>query len=202
MLLAALLCIGPMLGGCASVRTTDPTRTATEQYLMSTAAQRAIAQLSCDGLRDRLAYVDISNYAAATTPQDLYLVGELRARLLREGVRLTPIRNEAEIIVELRGAGLGVDRYEYLLGIPASALAGTATGTSTGIGGVPVTTPDLAILKSTKQKGYASVAIVAYRSRTGEMITQSGPFIGKTLREDFWIFGFGPKTVGNIPPAE
>ena len=65
---------------------------------------------------------------------------------------------------------------------------------------MPVSTPELAILKSTKQRGFASVAIIAYRGNTGELIAQSGPFIGRTVRDDYWIFGLGPRTIGNIPP--
>ena len=39
--------------GCATIRVTDPPRTATEQFLMSTAAARAIEQLSSETIRDR-----------------------------------------------------------------------------------------------------------------------------------------------------
>ena len=63
-------------------------------------------------------------------------------------------------------------------------------------------TPEFAILKSTRQLAFSSVAIVAYRSKTGELVSQSGPFVGKRLRADYWIFGTGPNTVGDIPPAE
>jgi hypothetical protein len=37
---------------------------------------------------------------------------------------------------------------------------------------------------------------------TGEVIASSGPFVGKTYREDLWILGAGPRTTGNIPPAK
>ena len=41
--------------GCATVRVTDPARTATEQFLMTEASVRAIEQLSANALRDRTA---------------------------------------------------------------------------------------------------------------------------------------------------
>ena len=63
-------------------------------------------------------------------------------------------------------------------------------------------TPELAIVKTTRQRGYAAVAFVAYWNDTGELVANSGPFIGRTEREDFWFFGLGPRTVGTIPPAE
>jgi len=201
--LPLLLLLGSLCGGCATVRVTDPAHTATEQFLMTVAAQRAIAQLSLDGLRDRLVYVDstLSYVQAQPSAQDLYVVAELRARLLREGVRLTTNRTNADAVVEVRTGALGVDRLEYLLGLPATNFLSGA-GQGAAVSGLPVSLPELAILKSTKQRGFASVAIIAYRGNTGELIAQSGPFVGRTVRDDYWIFGLGPRTIGNIPPAE
>jgi hypothetical protein len=71
-----------------------------------------------------------------------------------------------------------------------------------GVASIPINTPELAILKSTKQYGYASVAFVAFWRDTGEIAASSGPFVGRTAREDYWVFGFGPNTVGDIPPAQ
>ena len=60
----------------------------------------------------------------------------------------------------------------------------------------------MAIVKNTKQQGFAGIAYVAYWADTGEVVSSSGPFIGRTIRDDWWILGAGPKTSGNIPPAE
>lgn len=197
MILAAMLASG----GCATIRTTDPPRTATEQFLMSVAATRAIDQLSSIALRGRRVYTD-STYlgSVSNTAENAFLQGELRARLLLAGVQLVSQRSEAEIILEIRSGGLGIDRLEFLLGIPALYLGGTTSTTPTGQ--MPVATPELALIKSTRQRGYASVAFVAYWTDTGELVASSGPFVGRTFREDYWFFGVGPRTVGNIPPAE
>ena len=82
---------------------------------------------------------------------------------------------------------------EYLLGLPASSIPVSATGGFVGPSAT-ASTPELSILKSTKQYGYASVAFVAYWADTGELMAVSGPFVGKTSREDYWIFGTGPST--------
>jgi hypothetical protein len=194
---ALLLAIG---SGCASIRTTDPPRTATEQFLLSGAAARAIEQLSAEALRDRQVYVDTTYLGTSQNLAEYaFLVGELRARLMMSGVRLTDRRDDARIVIELRSGGLGIDRYEYLLGIPSLYLPQTATSTTAG---TPLAVPELAIIKSTKQRGYASVGFVAYWRDTGEVVTSSGPYVGRTIREDWWFFGIGPRTVGNIPPAE
>ena len=186
--------------GCATIRVTDPPRTATEQFLLSEAATKAIEQLSSTSLRDRRVFVDSTYLTGVTVPTAEYafLLGELRSRLLAAGVRLVIAREQAEIILEVRSGGLGIDRTEFLIGLPASYfnLAG-----GSDVGQVPLATPELAIVKSTKQRGFASVAFVAFWNDTGELIAASGPFIGRTFRDDFWFFGIGPRTVGDIPPA-
>jgi hypothetical protein len=199
--LAGCLCLLVLLcSGCATIRVTDPPRTATEQFMLSVAASRAIDQLSADVLRDRTVFVETVYLTATPLPaaEHSFLLGELRAKLLRNGVRLVHSRDQAQIILEVRSGGVGIDRLEYLLGIPATYVPGTADAT----GGIAITTPELAIIKNTRQLGFASVAIVAYLADTGEMIAESGPHVGRTLREDWWFLGYGPRTVGNIPPTE
>jgi hypothetical protein len=186
--------------GCATVRNTDPPRTATEQYLLLQAVQSAVAKLSAAPIRDRLVFID-STYLTSQWQPSLdhsFMLGELRAKLLMGGVRLARFREEAEIVLEVRSQSIGIDRYDYLIGLP-----GISLGTATAAAGapVPIVTPELAIIKSIKQRGFADVAFVAYWRDTGEVVATSGPFDGKTIREDFWIFGFGPRTVGDIPPA-
>jgi hypothetical protein len=189
--------------GCATIRVTDPPRSATELFLLSGAASEAIAQLSADSLRDRQVYVDTQYLSDArqTATELSFLVGELRAKLLQSGVRIVEKRDQAEIVLEVRSGGVGVDRLEFLLGIPASYFS-TFFSSAVGTNGVPFATPELALLKSTKQSGFAGVAFVAYVAKTGELIAASGPFVGRTKREDFWIFGAHTRAVGDIPPVE
>ena len=199
-LAASLYC-----ASCASIRVTDPTRTATEQFLMSEATRKAVEQLSAEALRDREVYIDTSYLvtSAFPTPENLFLVAELRNKLLLGGVRLADKREKAKIVLEVRSGGIGIDRLEYLIGIPAVYLSSQATSTVSGSNtSTPLAIPELAIVKNTKQLGFAGVAFVAYWADTGELVAGSGPFVGRTLREDWWILGFGPRTIGDIPPTE
>ena len=199
---AALAILSLALRGCATIRVTDPPRSATEQFLLSEATRKAVEQLSADALRDRAVYVDTSYLisSAYPSPENLFYVAELRNKLLVSGVRLADKREKAQIVLEIRTGGIGVDRLEYLIGIPSIYLSG-AVGEAAGAN-APLATPELAIVKSTKQYGFSSAAFVAYWADTGELVSSSGPFIGSTLREDWWILGFGPRTVGDIPPAQ
>jgi hypothetical protein len=192
------LALAGVLGGCTTIRITDPDHTADELYLENVASKLAVDQVSATVLRDRKVYLDTTYLTAATQPSDQqqFLVGELRAKLLLTGVRLTPYRKDAEIIMELRSQGTSVNHLEFLLGIPASSVGGIFTG------GIAAQTPELSIIKRTQQHGYSSVAFIAYWADTGEVVAASGPFVGRTERDDYWFFGVGPQTIGNVPPAE
>jgi hypothetical protein len=206
---ALLLVVASLLfcDGCATIRVTDPAQTADEQFLESQATRLAIQNVVVDQLRDRKVYVDpafltivrenSNDLSFKQTPQPyLFLLAELRAKLLLSGVRLVDKREEAEIIVEPRTGGISVNHQEYLLGLP------NITIPTEGVASVPFTTPELAIVKSTKQFGFASVAFVAYWRDTGELVANSGPFIGRTSRKDYWIFGVALTPTGNIPPTQ
>jgi hypothetical protein len=211
-LLLSLMCFA---GGCATIRVTDPPRTADEEFLLTDAATRAVNQLSMDPLRGRLVWV-VSEYAFSTTQpydqsfltnevrsptfENAFLIAELRARLLQSGVRLAESRAQAEVILEVRTGALAVNRIDFLLGVPATYIPGaTATAGSTNI---PLALPELALFKSTRQQGFGSVAFVAYWRNTGELLAISGPFVGRTFRTDYFIFGYALPPVGNIPPTQ
>jgi hypothetical protein len=192
--LVCFLCVG----GCATIRITDPDHTADELYLENVATRLAIDQVSATVLRDRKVYLDSTFLTSATQPSDQqqYMLGELRAKLLLTGVRLTRERKDADVIMEVRSQGISVDHVEFLLGLPSSSIGGIFTG------GIAGTTPEIAIVKRTQQHGFSSIAFIAYWADTGEVVAASGPFVGRTIRDDYWFFGYGPRTIGNIPPAE
>jgi hypothetical protein len=200
--LLALLLLVLLCGGCASIRVTDPARTATEQFLISQAASTAVKQLSAANLRDRKVYIDTTyltgSGGAASAADANYLIADVRAKFLLEGVRLMDSRKDADIIVEVRSGALGIDRSNLLVGLPAIMVPNAVTG---GSDTPVVATPELAIIKNVKQRGYASIAFVAYWRDTGEAIASSGPFVAHTSRNDWWFFGVGPQTSGDIPPA-
>lgn len=186
-------------GGCANVRITDPARTATEQFLLSQAAGKAAALLSFEALQGRRVFLDVDHFAQVERE---FVLGEFRAQLLLAGVRIWPAREGAEIVVEVRSGGVGIDRYESLFGIPAISAPSGATSTAAGVPTVSLITPEIAITKKIRQVAFASIAYVAYWADSGEVVASSGPTIGKTYREDWWLFGFGPRTVGTIAPVD
>ena len=176
---------------------TEPSRTATEQFLLSRAAKGAVAQLAAGALRDRKVFVETTYFAAA---EQAFVIGELRAQLLQVGVLLVPDRAAAEIVLEARSGGVGIDRYGYLVGAPAMTLG--QLGSAAGAGALPLGSPELSVFKSLRQHGFASIAFVAYRADSGEVVASSSPFIGRSKREDWWLLGIGPHSTGNIAPLK
>jgi hypothetical protein len=182
--------------GCSNIRITDPPRTATEQYLLSLAAIKAVEPYSFDTLYGRRVYLSETYFAPA---EKQFILGEFRAKLLLSGVQLVTDPEKAEIVMEVRSGGVGIDRYESLVGVPPLlAPAGAAVGASSAT----LITPELAATKNIKQIGFASIAYVAYWRDTGEIVANSDPIIGRTYREDWWMFGVGPHTTGNIPMVD
>lgn len=196
-ILCVWIAVFAAMAGCTSVRTTDPPRSATEQFLISTAAGLAVEQLSAEPLRARSVFIDASLLSVIDQG---FIVAELRSHLLLAGARLAGKREDAEAVVEVRSGGSGIDRYDLLLGLPALPLGTVAS--AAGAPSIPITTPELALFKNTRQWGFTSVAIVAYWRDSGEVIATSGPFVGRSMREDWWFFGVGPRSVGNIPTTK
>ena len=194
-----LVCLLMVLSGCASLRITDPARTATEQFLLSQAAIEAVKPFSFIVLRGHKIFVEDTYLAAA---EKEFVLGELRAKLLLSGVQISAKREQAEIVLEVRSGGVGIDRYETLLGIPSIGTSAAAAAAGAGVPVASIVTPEIAITKSIKQVGFASVAYVAYWADTGEVVDSSGPSVGKAFRDDWWLFGFGPRTIGTIPPVD
>jgi hypothetical protein len=202
LILGALMLPAVVLGlpGCSTVRVTSPSATATQQYLTSEAVSKAISKLSFDLLRGRKVFIDNSYLSDA---EKEFATAEFRAAVLQAGAFVKADRNEAEMIIEMRSNGIGIDHYQSLVGLPA--IYGPPTGSDvSGAGAIAqtVVTPEIAITKNIRQVGYASISYVAYWSDTGEIVAQSGPYVGKTLREDWWFLGFGPQTVGNVPVVD
>ncbi|MEM6562131.1 MAG: DUF6655 family protein [Planctomycetota bacterium] len=199
--ITSLLTLALVAGvGCSTIRTTNPPRTATELFLLNVATERAVESLSFPELRDRQVFVSAEYVYGRSEPsqEQSYLMGELRAKLLASGARLVNQRDEAEIVAEVRVQSLGIDRLEYIFGLPAIA---TASDDLAGEGNA-VVIPEIAFLRNLRQKGFSALAVVTYWRDGGELVSSTPVVLGKTSREDFWIFGVGPQTVGDIPPAD
>jgi hypothetical protein len=103
----------PFAFGCTAERASAPARTATEQLLLSTAADRAAAQLSLAIPADTKVYVDRSYFQGY---DDGYAMDAIRNQFLRQGLSLVDDRAQAQAIVTVASGALSTDQKSLLIG--------------------------------------------------------------------------------------
>jgi hypothetical protein len=162
---AALL--ATFLSGCTTDRQTDPQRTATEQLLISTAADRAAQSLKLDLGPERKAFLDATNFEGI---DGKYAIAAIRSSLLKQGTRFVGDKKDADTIVEIRAGALSIDKHETLVGIPAANIPIPLAG--------QLGTPEIALYKSQDQEGIAKFAATAYDAKDGRFLGESTPPLG------------------------
>ena len=190
----AALCL--LLTGCTVVRETQPVHTATEELLVSHAAEIAAEKLAAALPSGRRAYVDDRHMRGDDAD---YAVSAIRAACLRHGLLLAPDKISSDIVVEVRMGAASIDSKDMVLGIPAVAVA--IPGTLTAI---PI--PELSAYSHARRKGTVELAAFAYDARTGQPVAFVGPTGGERLIEEsriLTIFGSGSREEqpGAVRPA-
>jgi hypothetical protein len=164
-----MLSILSVAGCMGTPRITDPERTAVEQLLLSTAADRALAKANLSELSGRKVFLDDSSFEGIDRG---YVIG-LVSHLLGEYGALT-VRNvyEADVILEIASGAFSIDRADSFIGVPEFGIPIPLTGT--------FNTPEIALFKTVMQIGVAKFVINAYEISTGKQLLAMGPVDGKT----------------------
>ena len=156
-----------LAGGCSTVRTTSPARSAQEMLLISTAADRAAGALAAQVPTSLTAYVDPSGFSAQ---DQAYGLAAIKDALLRRGVRLVDDRKKADAIVLPRAGTLSTDERQSILGIPSIPLPfAVMSGTYL---------PPLSLYQESEAKGVAKFAASVYDPKTGTLIVSTDPAYG------------------------
>jgi hypothetical protein len=164
------------LGGCSTERKTDPPRTATEQLLISAAADRAAERVKLDVPKGAKLFVDSSNFDGTDAK---YAIAALREQLLRDGGRLVSSRTDADYVVEIRSGALSIDENSVLVGIPQMDIPIPLAGSSFSF-------PEIALFKKEERKGVAKFAAAGYGAEDGMLADASAPQYGFS-HETEWI---------------
>ncbi|MFY8162976.1 MAG: DUF6655 family protein, partial [Brevundimonas sp.] len=115
-LIPALALLGLMsLGACASTAETYPSRTATEQLLVSRAADRAVEGLTLPIPAGSRVFVDDAFFRAESAA---YAVSAIRNALSNAGYALAASRTEADAVFELRAGALSLEQMRRVFGLP------------------------------------------------------------------------------------
>ena len=167
-----------MVVGCTVVRETQPVRTATEQLILSHAVIDAVRQIEADAVAGKKVMLDLS-YLKIVDME--FAQGELRDRLLQLGAELVVDAGAAEIIVEARSPGLGIDDSKTMIGIPAIPVPVPSVGI--------FQTPALPLYKYDKQLGIAGFSLTGIEAATGKHVFSVGPIIGNAVHSDMKFIG-------------
>lgn len=189
--IGATVCITLMIAGCGTTRSTDTTRAATEQLLVSDAIDRALQSINLQTLAGQSVYFDESKLTDVVDKN--YLTSSLRQYLLANGCKLKEKREEADFIVEARAGAVGTDRSELLFGVPSMNVPQIAL-----VQPVNAIIPEIPIAKRKDQRGIAKIAVFAYHRQTGAPVWQSGLVHQESSANDVWILGAGPFQRGSI----
>ena len=176
--------IATLVSGCATSRTSDTARTATEQMLISSAVDKALTNVDFATLEGKKVYVD-EKYLDAVDKG--YLVGSIRHKLLVSGAAISPSAADADVILETRSAGIGTDSEDSFVGLPGLAVPG-----------LPIEMPELRIINHNTQFGTAKLGFVAYDAKTGQALGAGGETLARSNNDKWFVLGVGPFRRGTM----
>jgi hypothetical protein len=179
------------LNGCVTDRQTDTTRTATEELLISSAADRAADALSQKLPGDSKIFVDTANFDAL---DGKYAIGAIEDALLRHGDTLVDQRAKAETVVEIRSGASALDDHETLVGIPSFAAPIPLAGT--------FTLPKIALYDKATQRSVAKFAATAVDAKTGVLVASTAPQYGYAHKTEHIVLLFFSWTTQDILPKD
>jgi|SRR5579863_1917818 len=166
--------------GCHTVRQTDPARTATEELLISTAADRAMTNEDFSWSRGKKIFVEDKYFESLDKG---YTVSLIRQCLAARGGQLTATNDKADFIVEIRSGAQSVNSAETLFGIPSTTAPLPLTGA--------ISLPEVAFYKSTREDSISKIALFVYERESGNFVTSGGPWYGGAKYHLYKLLGIG-----------
>ena len=179
--IAALMLV--CTSGCATTKTTNTARTATEQLLLSNAIDQSLNKVDFSAMHGRKVFLDPTYLDGVDTQ---YVISSLRHHLLYNGVSLAATADKADVILEPRSGGIGTDTTESYYGIPGISLPG-------GI----LTLPEIKLVTRMNQHATAKIGLAAYDADEREIVG-GGISIAQAQHNNWHVLGVGPFTTGTI----
>lgn len=167
-----------VFSGCHSVTVTEPKRSVAEQLLLSTAADRAVEGVDLHPLEGKKVYLQEKYFDSYDKE---YCLGAIRELISTNGAFLVDTVDDAEVIVEARSGGLGLDQRETLFGIPNLILPIPLVGN--------FELPEIALFKSTKADSIAKFALLAIDSESRAYLHSTGAMPGKSRFHHYKVLG-------------
>jgi len=178
------------LSGCSTNVESNPPRTATEELLISTAAEHAADKLALQIPPHAAVYIDNSNFEGTDSK---YAISTIRTSLFKQGLRLVDDKKNADVIIEPRAGALSTDRDTFLIGIPSFNVPVPFTQS-------PLTFPQIALYGEEEQKGVAKFAVTSYDAKKGTFISAQDPQYGFAHKTEKTLMIFVSWTDSNALP--
>lgn len=176
-----------LMAGCGSVRETLPGRSAMEQMLISTAADRAVGQLPTQVFQGKAVFLDTTNLDCLDKP---YVVQRMRTALRQQGARLTDAKNEADLVLEAGSGTLSLNKRDMMFGIPSLPLP---------FAGETLKLPELPLWKLITYRGRAKFLFSLVDAKTGQMTTDIPLCYGNAHETYWWCLVVGPIKNSDLP---
>lgn len=154
-----LLALVALTGCLGSVRPSTTARTAQEQLLCTTAAQRAVSHVDSSRFTNRRVFIDVERLTAQVDRG--YVLHAFDQLVYEAGGRVAPSRDKAELVVEVRSAALGTYEGKWLLFIPVPMAAGVKP---------PADAPSLLEIGYSLQEGWCRIDAWCFEPKTGDYV--------------------------------
>ena len=174
----------PFCAGCATTKTSNTARTATEQLLLSNAIDQSLNKVDFSAMHGRNVFIDQA-YLDGVDKQ--YVLASLRHHLLYNGVHLAAAADKADMILEPRSGGIGTDTTESYYGIPGISLPGGM-----------FTMPEIKLVTRTNQNATAKIGLAAYDAGERGIVGGGGVSIAKATHNNWNFLGVGPFVTGTM----
>ena len=196
-LLAGAAVTALLMSGCADPNITRTGRSAIEQLVLTTAADRTIGKMSFRFLKGEKVRIDYSNM----TPQvdKNYIQGILEARVSATGAIIALKPDEAKYVLRPVCATFATEDDKIMFGTPQLPIPIPEAGIS-------VIIPELPIFKRIRRFGYCKLGVEVLEAKTNKQVRIEGPFISGALNTN-WVILFFPFVtrdfkVGETGPIE
>jgi hypothetical protein len=181
--------LGLFLVGCGTVRETLPARSATEQLLLSTAADRAVAELPEQIFQGKAVFLD-TTFLECT--DKAYVIQCMRAALRRNGARIVDAKDQAELILEAGSGALSLDKRDSLFGLPSLPFPLPFAGETLRL-------PEMPLWKIVTYRGKAKFLFSAVDPGSGRQVADLPVCHGGSRESYWWVLIIGPIRSSDLP---
>jgi len=171
--------------GCTTTKSSNTSRTAKEQLLISNSIDQALNKVDFSAFNGAKVFID-DKYLECVDKN--YLVGSVRHRTLRSGAQLVEKADAADVILEVRSGGVGTNSSDMFVGVPEVSLPVP----------LPISLPEIRLMSKQEQSGIAKIGIVAYDAKTRRMLGDGGMTLARSDDKNWYFLGMGPYQNGSV----